>query len=235
MAQPSAYIVRLIREKAQKYGIPFDLFYRMIEVESGFNPKAVSPAGAMGLGQLMPGTARALGVKDPFDPEQNLEGAAKYLRQQYDRFGRWDLALAAYNAGPGNVRKYGGIPPFKETQRYVSLILSRVNLSESERAAQRNFDLETLRRLLGEPVSTASGWTVRPTLSYEEIRALARAPWTRLQQRLGATFNAPAVSAIPTTEVVGVQTSVEPPMAFGDVNVSTRLNRLISALRRGEV
>lgn len=227
MAQPSAYIVRLIREKAQKYGIPFDLFYRVIEVESGFNPNAVSPAGAIGLGQLMPGTARALGVKDPYDPEQNLEGAAKYLRQQYDRFGRWDLALAAYNAGPGNVSKYGGIPPFKETQRYVSLILSRVNLPESERAAQRNFDLETLRRL--------RGWTVRPTLSYEEIRALARAPWTRLQQRLGATFNAPAVSAIPTTEVVGVQTSVETPMAFGDVNVSTRLNRLISALRRREV
>jgi len=111
-------------EMAKRYGIPPDLFLAQINQESGWNPNVVSSAGAIGLGQLMPGTARDLGV-DPNDPYQNLEGAARYLSQQYKTFGDWDTALAAYNAGPGNVRKYGGIPPFKETQNYVKSITGR--------------------------------------------------------------------------------------------------------------
>ena len=114
----------LIKQTAVKYGIPENLFRALVKQESGFNPRAVSPAGAMGLAQLMPTTAKALGVEDPFDPAQNLEGGAKYLRQQYDRFGRWDLALAAYNAGPGAVERYGGIPPYRETQNYVRNVLA---------------------------------------------------------------------------------------------------------------
>jgi len=112
----------LASQIAQQEGVPADLFLRLVNQESRFNPNAVSGAGAIGLAQLMPGTARDLGV-DPNDPVQNLTGGARYLRQQLDTFGQPDLALAAYNAGPGNVRKHGGIPPFKETQNYVSTIL----------------------------------------------------------------------------------------------------------------
>lgn len=107
---------------AERNGIPVDLFLRVVNAESAWNPDAVSPAGALGLGQLMPGTAAELGV-DPRDPLQNLDGAARYLAQQYRDFGDWKLATAAYNAGPGNVRKYGGVPPFAETQNYVAKLL----------------------------------------------------------------------------------------------------------------
>ena len=107
---------------AEQEGVPVDLFLRMIGQESAWQPGAVSPKGASGLAQLMPGTARELGV-DPTDPIQNMTGGARYLRQQLDAFGSQDLALAAYNAGPGAVRKHGGIPPFKETQDYVRKIL----------------------------------------------------------------------------------------------------------------
>jgi len=113
----------LTQQTAQRYGIPQSLFVNQIGAESNFDPQAQSPAGAQGLGQLMPGTAAGLGVSDPFDPAANLDGAARYLQQQFQRFGRWDLALAAYNAGPGAVEKYGGIPPYEETQSYVAKIL----------------------------------------------------------------------------------------------------------------
>lgn len=125
----------LASQIAQQEGVPVDLFLRLVNQESRFNPNAVSPAGAMGLAQLMPGTARDLGV-DPSDPTQNLTGGARYLRQQLDTFGQPDLALAAYNAGPGNVRKHGGIPPFKETQNYVSTILGAPQGRASTRGSQ---------------------------------------------------------------------------------------------------
>lgn len=115
----------LIEEKAKKYNLDPTLLAGLIRQESNFNPYAVSHCGAMGLGQLMPETARYLGVKDPFNAAQNLDGAAKYLREQLDTFGgSVDKALAAYNAGPGAVQKYGGIPPYKETQNYVRAIRS---------------------------------------------------------------------------------------------------------------
>ncbi len=112
----------LARGLASKYDIPEDLFLRLVQQESGWNPNAVSPKGATGLAQLMPATARALGV-DINDPAQNLEGGARYLRAMYDKFGSWRLALAAYNAGPGAVEQYGGIPPYAETKNYVRAIL----------------------------------------------------------------------------------------------------------------
>lgn len=106
---------------ARKHNVPEDLFLRLVQQESGWNPGAVSPKGATGLAQLMPGTARRLGV-DINDPAQNLAGGARYLRQMYDKFGTWQLALAAYNAGPQAVESNGGIPPYKETQNYVLAI-----------------------------------------------------------------------------------------------------------------
>ncbi|WP_336921779.1 transglycosylase SLT domain-containing protein [Aquipuribacter sp. SD81] len=104
-----------------RYDLPAGLLEAVARRESGMRTDAVSPAGAVGLMQLMPGTARELGV-DPRDPAQAVDGAARYLRQQLDRFGSLDLALAAYNAGPGNVRRYGGVPPFAETRAYVAAI-----------------------------------------------------------------------------------------------------------------
>ncbi|MCT8328858.1 lytic transglycosylase domain-containing protein [Acidimangrovimonas sediminis] len=110
------------RAAAERHGIPVDLFLRLVQRESGWNPTAVSHKGAQGLAQLMPETARRLGV-DPADPSQNLDGGARYLRMMYDRFGDWRLALAAYNAGPEAVTKHGGVPPYAETQGYVKGIL----------------------------------------------------------------------------------------------------------------
>lgn len=115
----------LIESKAKKYGLDPNLLAGLLKQESNYNPYAVSHCGAMGLGQLMPETARSLGVKDPFNASQNVEGAAKYLRQMLDTFGGdKNKALAAYNAGPGAVKKYGGIPPYSETQNYVRAINS---------------------------------------------------------------------------------------------------------------
>jgi hypothetical protein len=110
------------RDAARKYGIDPDMFLRLIQQESSFRPDVVSPKGAIGLGQLMPATAKELGV-DPTDPMQNLEGAAKYLSQQLKRFGSPELALAAYNAGPTRVAKLGRVPNIAETQNYVKTIL----------------------------------------------------------------------------------------------------------------
>ena len=111
----------LARSAARKHGVPEDLFLRLVQQESGWNAGARSHKGAMGLAQLMPETARRLGV-DPTDPVQNLEGGARYLKLQYAKFGNWPHALAAYNAGPGAVEKYRGIPPYAETRNYVRVI-----------------------------------------------------------------------------------------------------------------
>jgi len=113
----------LIRESAARLGIDADLIRAVIQVESGFNPRARSHKGAIGLMQLMPQTAATLAVSDPWDPSQNIRGGASYLQQMLDRFGQMELALAGYNAGPEAVRRYGGIPPYQETQDYVEKVL----------------------------------------------------------------------------------------------------------------
>ena len=113
-----------IEAAAQRNGIDPSLLRNLVRAESNFNPRATSGAGAMGLTQLMPGTAAGLGVTNAYDPVQSLEGGAKFLRQMLDQFGGDPAkALAAYNAGPGAVQKYGGVPPYAETQAYVQKIM----------------------------------------------------------------------------------------------------------------
>lgn len=114
----------MARAAARRNNVPEDLFLRLVRTESNFRPSAKSNKGAIGLAQLMPFTANHLGV-NPHDPKQNLDGGARYLRQQYQRFRDWRLALAAYNAGPEAVARYGGVPPYNETRRYVKAILGR--------------------------------------------------------------------------------------------------------------
>lgn len=114
-----------IRRASEATGLPVALIDAVIRTESGYRPHAVSRVGAQGLMQLMPATARSLGVTNAFDPEENILGGARYLRKMYDRFGSLRLAIAAYNAGPKAVKKYDGIPPYRETQRYVATVISR--------------------------------------------------------------------------------------------------------------
>jgi soluble lytic murein transglycosylase-like protein len=112
----------MARAAARRHNVPEDLFLRLVHTESNFRPTAKSSKGAIGLAQLMPGTAQVLGV-NPDDPRENLEGGARYLSQQYRKFGDWRLALAAYNAGPQAVERYRDVPPYAETQSYVKSIL----------------------------------------------------------------------------------------------------------------
>jgi soluble lytic murein transglycosylase-like protein len=126
-----AEIKALVSSTAARYGIPDGIAQSLVRAESSYNPNARSPVGAIGLTQLMPGTARDLGV-DPYDPAQNIDGGMRYLSQQYARFGDWALALAAYNAGPARVARTGGVPAIPETQNYVAKILAWAGVGGAE-------------------------------------------------------------------------------------------------------
>lgn len=193
----------IIDRASQASGVPSLLLSALLKQESGFNPKAVSSAGAQGIAQFMPGTSQGMGV-DPWDPESAIMGAARYLSNNYNQFGDWKLALAAYNAGPGNVRKYGGIPPFKETQNYVKNIMGAIGAQETT-PAQRVLDSSATQQWRRtpygpQPITTAPENGQAPTQRSSPTETLFEAI-----RRLVGQAQAPARSfasrpmAMPTT------------------------------------
>ena len=131
------YIKGKVRFYARKFGIPERLFLNLVRAESNFNPKAVSNKGAKGLCQLMPGTARKLGVKNPYDVDENLEAGARYLKQLYNKYRSWKLALAAYNAGPNAVDRYGSVPPYAETENYIRKVYTETRVKPRYRIVMK--------------------------------------------------------------------------------------------------
>ena len=136
-----------------------DLFVALIDQESRFDPRATSPKGAQGLGQLMPETANLLGVSDPFDPAENLDGAARYFTAQLARFGDVRLALAAYNAGPHRVIEHGGVPPFRETRAYVATITAAAGYAPATSEPERRVPVSgaAVREVSTSPQMQRSG------------------------------------------------------------------------------
>ena len=173
----------MIAQVAARHGLDPDLLHAIVKVESDYNPRCVSSAGAKGLMQLMPGTARYLGVEDIFDPQQNLEGGARYLKEQLERFGDPVLALAAYNAGPGAVAQYHGVPPYEETQAYVPRVL------EYYRA----------RRVASQQPAAGTTPTTHPAT---DANASSAPPRASLRPDADAVAAAQSVSTAPSRDLV---------------------------------
>ncbi len=151
---------------AETYGVSSSLLKAMAKAESGFNPNAVSSSGAQGIMQLMPATSAALGVSDPFNPEQNIMGGAKYISDKIKQYGGdVTLALASYQAGSGNVKKYGGVPPFKSTQTYINKVLSAANSSISAGTAVVDSSHAVTYGTVAPAKGAASGTNTAATVS----------------------------------------------------------------------
>lgn len=181
----------IIDQAAKKHGVDPEVIRAIIRQESAGDSSAISNKGAQGLMQLMPGTAKELGVTDSLDPFQNIMAGTKYFKQQLDRFGSRDLALAAYNAGPGAVRKHGGIPPFTETQDYVKRITAKIRgMGTGDISMANEFDM--LNDLISQPISDPADLVRgrrrqlgRRKLGTEEAFARFERPESRFQQIAG--------------------------------------------------
>lgn len=175
----------------QQYGLPVGLLHSVMGAESGGDPNAISPKGAQGAFQIMPETAKELGV-DPLDPAAAAVGAAKYLKQNYDKFGDWKLALAAYNAGPGNVQKYGGIPPFKETQDYVKRVESNMAQQPTSTQTQElSFANQSSWKSRAKPIQQQQGTqplSVEVTPSWKARAKPIEAPPPTLMESIQADY-----------------------------------------------
>ena len=174
----------IFEEAAKTYDVPLNLLKAMGKAESGFDANAVSPAGAQGVMQLMPATARSLGVDDPFDARRNIMGGAKYISQQLKKYnGNIDLALAAYNAGSGNVAKYGGVPPFKETRNYIQRIKGYMNsdltTGKTVEGKTASVDLETYT--VGQERKTSKNASQNSTYNLSQENAQYLVEMMRLQ------------------------------------------------------
>jgi hypothetical protein len=193
MSYTTEQLKEIARQKARDFGVNEDIFLRLVGKESGWNTRARSSAGAEGLVQLMPATAQGLGVSNPYDPVQSLTGGARYLSQQLKRFGSYDKALAAYNAGPGNVERYGGIPPFRETQNYVKTILGGLDLS-APKPKLASVQQETTGSAF-DPKEFLKGFLIKNlllgnqdqslTLSEQLLKTVLKKPTTELEADIG--------------------------------------------------
>lgn len=170
--EESKSLDEIFEQASRKYNVPVNLLKAIGKAESDFNPNAVSKSGAQGVMQLMPGTAADLGVRDSFDPEQNIMGGSKYISDLLKRYdGDTKLALAAYNAGMNNVKKYGGIPPFKETQNYVVKVMKYME-EDFNAGSVKTTDLKqpaAVRYASSLPVGAAPNWHTPPAFPNGKI------------------------------------------------------------------
>jgi hypothetical protein len=190
-----AHLNLLIKKLAKQHGVDEKLIRAVLAKESGGNPLAVSPKGAMGLMQLMPETASSMGVQDPFNPEQNLAGGVKYLKYCLNRFGQnVTLALAAYNAGPEAVQKSGGVPPYPETQQYVASILG-CPVEDIAKQSKNTVDGKTLALTPGTPENSKSAVRL-PKPEWKVVRSAVNVPAPKWK-----TF--PTLSALNSSQLQG--------------------------------
>lgn len=166
--EQSKSLDEIFESASRKYNVPLNLLKAIGKAESDFNPNAVSKSGAQGVMQLMPGTAADLGVTDSFDPEQNIMGGSKYISDLLKRYdGDTKLALAAYNAGMNNVKKYGGVPPFKETQNYVVKVIKYMEQDFAAGSVKTNGNVQaapsTIRTASSLPVGIVPNWHTPPS------------------------------------------------------------------------